>query len=182
MKLTKNDKLVIIDMLNGFAYEGALHSENVAKLVKPMAEFVKEAINNNIETVHYTDNHLSDCKEFDVFPPHCIKGSNEAKIIEELDFKEIEVIEKNSTNGFLAKNPFEKSNKNLYIIGCVSDICIFDFAYAAIKYVHENNLNVSVNVIENLCATWDGENHDSAQIHKLSMEKLKYSGVNIISI
>ncbi|MFV0424060.1 MAG: cysteine hydrolase family protein [Bacilli bacterium] len=182
MKLTKNDKLIIIDMINGFAFEGALSSPNVAKLIPGIKKLIETSLENNIEVVHYTDSHPKNCKEFLVYPPHCIEGSNEAKIISELNFDEITIIKKNSTNGFLAKNPFEDGIKNLYIVGCVSDICIFDFAYAAIKYVHEKDLNINVNVIENLCATFDAENHDSQEVHANSMKKLENAGVNIIHI
>ncbi len=182
MKLTKNDKIIIIDMVNGFAFEGALSSPNVANLIPKMKEFIMNAIKNQIEIVHYTDSHPENCNEFNAYPPHCIIGSSEADIVEELNFSEIEIIKKNSTNGFLAKNPFEDNIKNLYIIGCVSDICIYDFAHTAIKYVHEKDLNITVNVIENLCATFDAPNHDATNVHISTMEKLKNDGVNIISI
>lgn len=182
MKLTKNDKIIIIDMINGFAYEGALHSSNVANLVPKMKSFLMDAIANDIEIIHYTDSHPQNCNEFKTYPPHCIENTNEAKIIEELDFNEIEIVKKNSTNGFLAKNPFNNNIKNLYIIGCVSDICIHDFAHTAIKYVDEKNLNVTINIIENLCATFDAPNHDSTEIHNQTMNKLKNDGINIISI
>lgn len=180
--LSKNDKLIIIDMVNGFAHQGALSSPNVAKLIPNIQQLVEQSIENNVEVVHYIDSHPKDAYEFNVYPPHCIQGTVEANIVEELVFPEIEVIEKNSTNGFLAKNPFQDSMKNLYIVGCVSDICIIDFAHTAIKYIHEYNLNVTVNVIENLCATFDAPNHDSIEIHNQSMNSLKADGVNIISI
>lgn len=182
MKLTNNDKIIMIDMVNGFAFEGALSSPNVANLIPKMKEFIEQAIKDNIEIVHYTDYHPENCNEFNTYPPHCIQGTSEVEIVEGLNFDEIEIIKKNSTNGFLAKNPFENTNKNLYIIGCVSDICIRDFAHTAIKYVHEKDLNVTVNVIENLCATFDAPNHDAVTVHNSVMEQLKNEGVNIISI
>ncbi len=179
--LNQNDLLIIIDMNNGFVKAGALSSPNVLKLVPKMQEFVTKCIESNVEVWHYVDSHTKDCHEFNVYPEHCLADTVESQVIDELDFEEILVIHKNSTNGFLTKNPFTK-NRNIYIIGCVTDICIFDFAYTAIKYVHEHNLTYSVNVIENLCATFDAPNHDSKQIHQQSIDKLASEGVNIISI
>ncbi len=182
MKLTKNDMLIIIDMVNGFAFEGALSSPNVAKLIPGIKSLVEDSIKNNVEIIHYTDSHPENCNEFKTYPPHCIENTFESEIVDGLDYKQIQVIKKNSTNGFLAHNPFSKEIKNLYIVGCVSDICVFDFTHTAIKYVHEKDLNVSVNVIENLCATFDAPNHEAVIVHTEYMNKLKNDGVNIISI
>lgn len=179
--LNNNDMLIIIDMNNGFVKSGALSSPNVLNLVPKMQDFVKKCLQNNIEIWHYVDAHDQDCPEFNVYPIHCLKGSIESEVIDELKFDEIKIIHKNSTNGFLTKNPFTE-NKNLYIIGCVTDICVHDFAYTAIKYVHEHNLNLTVTIIENLCATFDAPNHDSNEVHSSTIEKLKREGINIISI
>ncbi len=179
--LTYNDMVVIIDMSNGFVYEGALASHNVASLVHRMSGFVEQCLDEGIEVWHYVDAHNKNAKEFSVYPKHCVAGTYESKVIPELDFAEIYVVKKNSTNGFLAKNPFSQK-KNLNIIGCVTDICVYDFAYTAIKYVHEHNLNLKVRVIDNLCATFDAEGHDSKEVHKATLEKLKKEGVEILHL
>ncbi len=182
MKLTNNDMLIIIDMVNGFAFEGALSSPNVANLIPSIKNLVETSIKNNVEIIHYTDSHPENCNEFKTYPPHCIENTFESEIVSELDFKEIKIIKKNSTNGFLAYNPLETNHKNLYIVGCVSDICVYDFTHTAIKYVHEKDLDITVNVIENLCATFDAPNHNASKVHDEFMDKLRNDGVNIISI
>lgn len=174
----EKDLLVIIDMINGFTYQGAFASDNVVKIIKPMASFVQEAINNGIQVIHYIDNHPEDALEFQVYPKHCT-GDEESLPVKELDFKEIEIIHKNSTNGFFAKNPFVYE-KNLYIIGCVTDICIFEYALTCQKYKEHHNLPYSVNVIEKYTATFDGPDHDAKVIQKQFIELLKSRGINII--
>ncbi len=202
----KNDMLIIIDMNNGFVYEGALASPNVAALVPKMQNFVKKCLAARIEVWHYVDAHAKGCPEFNVYPEHCVAGTKESEVIPELNFPEVRVIPKNSTNGFLARNPFEgcaftdpsvsnnssESNecrgqahgqaKNLYIIGCVTDICVHDFAFTAIKYVHEYNLPHTVTVIGNLCATFDAPDHNSTMVHAATLAKLKREGVNIAEV
>jgi nicotinamidase-related amidase len=177
----EKDMIIIIDMINGFTYEGAFASENVVNIIEPMAKFVKANLDAKVLTIHYTDAHPIDAIEFNTYPTHCIIDSNESKPVKQLDFNEIEIIKKNSTNGFFAKNPFNY-NKNLYIIGCVSDICIYEFALTCSKYKEQFALDQSVNVIQNLCATFDGPEHEASIIHKQFMQDLKNRGVNIITI
>lgn len=182
MKLNKeSDLLVIIDMINGFTIEGAFASENVCKIIPQMAEFVKGCLEDDIQVVHYTDVHPQDALEFRSYPVHATKGSSETLVVKELDFKEIEIIEKNSTNGFFAKNPFDYK-KNLYIIGCVSDICVFEFALTAQKYIEQHQLPYTVNVIENLVATFDAPGHDAKEVHERYMNDLKIRGVNLETV
>ncbi len=175
------DKIVIIDMNNGFVNEGALSSPNVKALVPLMEKFIKDNVEKGIEIVHYIDFHDENCKEFEVYPPHCIKNTWESEVIEELDHKEIRKVYKNSTNGFLVENPFD-SKKNVYIIGCVTDICIFEFAMTSVKYLQENNLSFDIYVIDNLTATFDAPNHNAKKVHQEYLDKLKLQGVKIISI
>ncbi len=179
--IKQGDLLIIIDMNNGFVKNGALASPNVLKLVPHMRKFVKQCIVNNIDIWHYVDSHKDNCPEFNVYPKHCIENSKESQVIDELDFKEIKIIHKNSTNGFLVKNPLLDFD-NIFVIGCVTDICVFDFAYTALKYIHQQNSSKTVTVIENLCATFDAPNHDSNEIHRQFINKLKYEGAKIISI
>lgn len=48
------------------------------------------------------DSHQKSSQEFITYPPHCLKGSEESEIIEELKIiGGYQLIEKNSTNGFL---------------------------------------------------------------------------------
>ncbi|MDL2211784.1 cysteine hydrolase [Erysipelotrichaceae bacterium OttesenSCG-928-M19] len=175
----KNDLIVMIDMVNGFSYEGAFASDNVVAMIAPMREFLIANIKNGVEIIHYTDHHPENALEFNTYPVHCVEGSNEARVITDLDFEEIEIIKKNSTNGFMAKNPFIYE-KNLYIIGCVTDICIFEFALSAQKYREEHMLPYTVNIINDLTTTFDGPDHDAKKIHEEFIDFLKTRGINII--
>lgn len=173
------DIVVVIDMVRGFSYEGAFASENVVALVPKTRDFLKQQIDNNVQIIHYVDNHPNDAAEFNTYPVHCVVGTSECEVIEELDFKEIELIPKNSTNGFMAKNPFVY-HKNLYILGVVTDICIFEFALSAQKYKEEHNLSYSVNIISDLVTTFDAQNHDSKQVNEYFLNFLEQRGVTII--
>ena len=173
------DMIVMIDMINGFSYEGAFASPNIVALIKPMKKFIVANLKNKVQIAHYIDCHPQDAQEFTSYPVHCLKNSSESQPIKELDFPEITIIPKNSTNGFMAKNPFDYQ-KNLYLVGCVTDICIFEFALSAQKYKEEYQLPFTVNIINDLVATFDAPQHDAIETHNFFINLLKTRGVNII--
>lgn len=180
MILNKNeDILIIIDMINGFVNEGAMANPNAYSIINTTQELVEQCLNDDVEIIHYIDTHQEDAQEFDSYPPHCLKGTSEAQPIKEIDYKKIKHIYKNSTNGFFAKNPFDYK-KNIYIIGLVTDICIFEFALTAQKYKEEYNLPFSVNVINDLVTTFDAPGHNAKLVHKQFIDILESRGVNII--
>lgn len=180
MKLNKEaDVLVIIDMINGFIYEGNMASSNATKIIPGIKKLVEQCLENGVKVVHYIDSHPEDAQEFKSYPVHCIAGSNESKPVTELDYPEIEKIYKNSTNGFFAKNPFDYK-KNIYICGVVTDICIFEFALTSQKYKEEHNLPYSINVINSMTTTFDAPAHDAKEIHKQFINILESRSINII--
>ncbi len=174
--------LVMIDMVNGFANYGNLSSSNVAELILPMKQFVKTFLLKKIRTIHYTDFHRENAKEFLSYPKHCVIGSGEEKVVEELDLAGIEVIQKNSTNGFLKYNPsLNNSYDYVFIIGCVSDICIYEYAITYQKFLEEHDLETKLIVVDDLVATFDAPNHDAKLVHRQSMDKLAQNGITILS-
>lgn len=176
--------VVMIDMINGFCKFGALSSPNVEKLIPQMGEFLDLCIKSNIPILSYQDAHEDEnAVEFRYYPSHCIKGSDESRLVDELQRPQIQTIYKNSTNGFLAKNPLElyKNAKNILLIGCVTDICVRDFSSTMSKYLQEKNINGDVFVVENLVDTYDiADIHDRQVEHVLALYHLKSSGVKFL--
>lgn len=177
--------LVIIDMVNGFVREGALSSPYVDKIASKISEFARKCEDLKIPIIAYADTHEENSTEFKSFPAHCIAGTSEAELIDELKkIKSIIKIEKNSTNSFLAKNPLEmtKNNiKNILVTGCVTDICVRDFSKTMRKYLDENNIDANIYLFENLIETYDIEGiHDRELEHILALYDMKNSGINIV--
>lgn len=177
--------LVIIDMVNGFVREGVLSSPYVDKIAKNLSEFAKKCDSLNIPIVAYADTHEENCSEFNFFPVHCVAGTHESELIDELkEIKSIIKVEKNSTNSFLAKNPLEhvKGNiKNILVTGCVTDICVRDFSKTMRKYLDENNIVSNVFVFEDLIETYHIEGvHNRELEHMLALYDMKNSGINIV--
>jgi nicotinamidase-related amidase len=181
----KETILVIIDMVNGFVREGVLSSPFVDKIATGVSNLAKKCEDLKIPIIAYADTHIENSTEFRNFPVHCLAGTHEAELIDELkQIKSIIKVEKNSTNSFLAKNPLElvEANiKNILVTGCVTDICIRDFSKTMRKYLDENNIDANIYIIENLVETYEIEGvHNRELEHILALYDMKNSGINIV--
>jgi nicotinamidase-related amidase len=132
--------LLVIDMLNDFVKEGA-------PLEVPSARNVIPAIKREIETSHtqnspviyICDSHKPDDIEFSRFgwPPHAVKGTEGAKIIQEITpSRDDIVVEKTTYSGFyntgLEEILKELGVKTVRLTGCVTHICILFTASNAV--------------------------------------------------
>jgi len=180
--------VVMIDMINGFCKFGPLSSPHVESMIPSMSDFLDQAASLGIPLVSYRDEHPLDAKEFRDYPPHCIKDTDESQLVDELTRFEFIDIPKNSTNGFLAKNPLDtipngSKIKNILVIGCVTDICVRDFATTMNKYLQQINQPCRVLIVENLVDTFDIEGVHNRQVEQaLSLYHMQQSGLTITRI
>ena len=71
----------VIDMVNGFIKEGALHDERIADIIPSIQKLLDALACRN---VFVCDNHPPHTREFETFPKHCVIGSEEAEVVDEL--------------------------------------------------------------------------------------------------
>jgi len=127
--------LLIIDMLNDFIkpdgvlYCGKKAEEIVPEIIKLKNEFKEK----NSPIIYLCDAHEPQDEEFYSFPPHCIKGTKGAEIINELSPEEGDfIIYKTRFSGFYKtdlETLLKKLNiKELYLTGVCTSICIMDTA------------------------------------------------------
>ena len=195
MKNVKNLKvyetaLIVVDMVNGFVNEGVLHDKNIRKIVPRQLELLEEAEKKGSLIILVKDTHNKNATEFKRFgnTTHCIKGTSEAELIDELKpFEQKEnviTVEKNSTS--LMESPefreIVKQAENLKevnFVGCCTDICVFNGAMGLANYYDEWNRDVTINVHEDAIATYSEEDRgEYVQSAKLLM---KQQGINLVS-
>lgn len=195
MKNVKNLKvyetaLIVVDMVNGFVNEGVLHDKNIKKIVPRQLELLEEAEKKGSLIILVKDTHNKNATEFKRFgnTTHCIKGTSEAELIDELKpFEQkdnVITVEKNSTS--LMESPefreIVKQSKNLKevnFVGCCTDICVFNGAMGLANYYDEWNRDVTINVHEDAIATYsEDEREEYVQSAKLLM---KQQGINLVS-
>lgn len=195
MKNVKNLKvyetaLIVVDMVNGFVNEGVLHDKNIRKIVPRQLELLEEAEKKGSLIILVKDTHNKNATEFKRFgnTTHCIQGTSEAELIDELKpFEQkdnVITVEKNSTS--LMESPefreIVKQAENLKevnFVGCCTDICVFNGAMGLANYYDQWNRDVTINVHEDAIATYsEDERGEYIESAKLLM---KLQGINLVS-
>jgi len=125
--------LLVIDMLKDFIERGgALECGEAARLIVP---FVRSKINEFRTTgnlvIFVKDAHRPDDLEFRMFPPHCVRGTRGAEIIDDLDVSPSDVIvEKTRYSAFfgtdLEKILLDRAVTEVHVVGVCTSICVMD--------------------------------------------------------
>ncbi len=182
----KQTALVIIDMINGFAREGALQSQRVEDLIPEIVELSKACDKLNITKLAFADHHTKESPEFDSYPTHCMAGTSEAEIVDEIrDVGGYSLIPKNSTNGFLEKAFQQWLERNqqidtFIITGCCTDICIQQFAVTLKTWFNMQNKNVRIIVPINGVETYDLELHNGDLMNVTALYSMMINGIEVV--
>ncbi len=92
--------LIIVDMLEEFVH-GRLKSPQAEAIIPTIQNLIKAFKSKNLPVIYVVDSHLLSDIEFKIWGPHALKGTSEAKIIEELKpASEDLVFEKRYYSGF----------------------------------------------------------------------------------
>lgn len=180
--------VVVMDMLEGFARQGALSDRRIEMLASPISEMLQDL--SFAKVLFMNDSHSEDSLEFKSYPSHCIKGTGEAEIVEELReyAKAGTVIEKNSTNGFVSEGFirwFEKNREGILayiVVGDCTDICVKQFAMTLKAWLLERNIDNRVIVPMNMVDTFDLEDagHSGDLVNVLSLFEMDGGGIEIV--
>lgn len=180
---SKTSVLIIVDMVNGFVKSGSLFSERNKNLMKPVSTLSDKCGKLGILKIAFADTHNDDCLEFESYPPHCIKNTDECKVASGIDGYVL--IEKNSTNGFLEDKfkawlDFNTDINTFIIVGNCTDICISQFALTLKAYFNKNNLNSTIIVPTNLVNTFDSDLHDGDLMNLVSLNIMASNGIKLV--
>ena len=78
------DLLVVVDMQHGFLREGNLANARCLEALEPVRREVDRALSAGWPLVLTADTHEVDDAEFATFPEHCVRGTSEAELVDEL--------------------------------------------------------------------------------------------------
>lgn len=151
-------QVMVVDMLEGFTRIGPLASPRVDALIPSQTECL-QSLPAGSTVVFLADAHQPDDFEFKRFPPHCIRGTQEAVIRAELldaaaaADATIHIVEKTTFSGFYNTGLNVIVNKapsrSWIMFGCVTDCCI-EANVAELVY-----RGCDVTVIKSLTDTWE---------------------------
>ncbi len=169
--------VMVVDMQRGFTDpKGTLYAgESVRQIIRPIQQILKEEQGRGAQMIFTRDWHDPDDKEFQMWPPHCIKGTWETEIDPELVAftKDAILINKRRYSAFFDTNleqHLERLSPDVVIVtGVATDICVL-FTVADLR-----NRDYPVVVPANAVASFDAEAHAFALRH---MERIL--GANVV--
>jgi nicotinamidase-related amidase len=178
--------LVIVDMINGFVREGALKSSRVEDLIPAVLNLTGKCEKRGIKRVIFSDCHTEDSPELESYPPHCMRGTWESEIVDELkELKGFTAINKNSTNGFLEQEfvRWMEDNSaitNFIIAGDCTDICVLQFTETLKAYFNMKNRRSNIIVPLDCVDTFDGGLHNADLMNVFSVFSMMGNGIKVV--
>ncbi|MDB9776486.1 isochorismatase family protein [Alphaproteobacteria bacterium] len=210
----KNSGMLIIDEVNGFCTVGAGNmaplkkNHQVDNMIKETTKLAKKFYEKSLPISLFLDTHEDNRLEHP-FPPHCIKGTGEEKIISELEWlieSDSLKINKDCINGFIGAIDKE-TNKNIFIqwikdykieslivTGICTDICVLDFVLTCMSAINHQIINPLKEIIvySEACATYhmnledvkmlnltNSMIHDQKTYHDLGLKIMQMRGAII---
>lgn len=130
--------LIVVDMQNDFVKEGGSLKVDAAEATVPeIKDLLERARKAGLKIAFTQDTQFEGDLEFEIWPEHCLIGSEGWQIIDELKPREHELIcRKNRYDGFYGTwlehylSRVWKVN-NVVIVGTVANICVLHTAAAA---------------------------------------------------
>lgn len=177
--------LVVVDMVNGFAREGALKSDRVEAIIPEIEIISRKCDSKGIRKLAFADCHTEASLEFKAYPAHCIKGTREGEMVDELkNVGGYHIISKNSTNGFLEEEfqnwlRLNEKVRNFILVGDCTDICILQFAVSLKTYFNIRDIESRVIVPVNAVDTYDLGLHNAELLNIMALFMMMGNGVEL---
>ncbi len=159
--------VLVADMVRGFCEEGhnLYVGPSIREIIPRIQKLLREEKAKGSHIIFLCDTHDPDDLEFNMFPPHCIRGSEEPEVIPELQEFADEVIPKRRYSAFFETNLDERLKKlkpdKIIVVGDCTNICVLYTVADA------RNRDYAVEVPAECVTTFDPE------AHKFALSQLK---------
>ncbi|KZV51518.1 hypothetical protein F511_22465 [Dorcoceras hygrometricum] len=173
--------LVLVDIVNGFCTVGSgclapiVPNKQISKMVDESVKLAKVFCENKWPVYALLDSHHPDIPE-PPYPPHCLVGTEEAKLVPDLQWLEnqsnVTIRNKDCMDGFIGSLEKDGSNvfvdwikaneiKAILVVGICTDICVLDLVCSALSARNHGLLSPLEDVIvySHGCATFDIPSH-----------------------
>ncbi len=189
-----------VDILKGFCTVGPLSGPRVAGVVPAIAALFQRAWAHGIRHIILSqDTHEPDAVEFGAWPPHCVRGTEEAETVDEFRrlpfFDQIVVFEKNSIssaektglNAWIADHP---EVDTYFVVGDCTDLCVYQLAMQLRLEANAYQLQRRVIVPEECVQTYDrsleaarregGFAHPGDLMHAVFLYHMALNGIEVV--
>lgn len=183
--------LVSVDVIEGFTRLGPLASPRVTGIIDNVADLVRKLSAHGVPPSHIAfvqDAHPEDAQEFRSYPPHCVRGGDQAEAAHELQalpgWASYRHFEKNS----IASHTSEAFNRwlasleveSIIAVGDVTDLCLYTLALHLQVRNQAEGMNQRIIVPENCVQTWDAPDHPGDFYHAVFLHQLARNGVQVV--
>tara|TARA_B100001750_G_scaffold246075_1_gene267357 strand:+ start:828 stop:1370 length:543 start_codon:yes stop_codon:yes gene_type:complete len=157
--------LLVIDMLVGFLEPGKplYVGDEAAQIVSRVEELIIQEKAKGTNVIFICDTHDPDDLEFQMFPKHCVRGTDEAEVIEQLLPYADSIVQKQRYSAFfetgLESQLIALGTNEVILCGVCTDICVMHTAADA------RNRDLVVEVIPGTVASFDEGAHNYALQH-----------------
>lgn len=182
-----NKILIIVDMVNGFVREGAMADKYIEHIIPEQIKLIDNLNKETAELIFIKEAHEENSIEFKRYPKHCIKGTKESELVDELKIYEnnSKIFEKNSTSAIFNKDLLNyidslKYLKEIIIVGCCTDICIMNLAIPLRNYFDEHNIDMEIIIKKSATETYNSEVHDRDLYNNMAYKLLLQAGIKVV--
>ncbi|MEA5017211.1 MAG: isochorismatase family cysteine hydrolase [Erysipelotrichaceae bacterium] len=175
---------VVVDMVKGFVEIGPMSDKKIAKIVGVIKALLKRFSADDQGLAFVNDAHLPNSLEFQRYPTHCLKDTEEAEIVDDLKLFERQalVYEKNSTSAIFNDTFINDLKKmilldEVIIVGCCTDICVLNLAIPLRNYFDQNDLDIKVTVLTDAVETYHSDDHDRDEYNDIAFKLMKQAGI-----
>jgi len=146
-------------MVRGFCEEGRnlYVGPTIREIIPRIQDLLQREKAAGSHIIFICDTHDPDDREFEMFPPHCIRGTDEPEVIPELREFASEVIPKRRYSAFFETNLDERlaelTPEKIIIVGDCTNICVL-YTAAEARY-RDYNVDVPADCV----ATFDPDAH-----------------------
>ncbi len=165
--------IIVVDVLNGFCRTGNLASERLGSVVPGIRAYLEREVAAGAALIFLADTHEPDDPEFAMFPPHCVAGSGEEEIVDEL--RELAaaatVVRKRRYSGFfetdLDRLLAELAPDVVEVVGVCTDICVLH------TVADLRNRDYRVVVRRELVETYEAPGHEADEINRFALAHMR---------
>ncbi len=166
--------LIVTDVQEGFTRSGNLASTEMTEAIPRVRRIVEAELGRGTPVIFTKDSHVPDDLEFRIFPPHCIVGTEEHDLVEELrefEPQALAVVQKTRYSAFFGTDLEETLRRagpdDIHLAGLCTDICVLHTASDL------RNRDYPVVVHRDAVETFDAPGHDREEVNRWAFRHME---------
>lgn len=192
--------LISVDVIKGFCSIGPLASPRVNTIVEPIARLMRRLWELGLRHILLSqDTHEPDAVEFGAFPPHCVRGTEEAETVDAIHslpfFDQMLLLEKNSIQSGLNTGLEQWISQHpevdtFIVVGDCTDLCTYQLAMHLRLSANASQLQRRVIVPADCVQTYDlgvaaaaamgGVPHPGELLHHVFLHHMHLNGIEVV--